>query len=121
MSGKASSMPLNDLTQIRQFMTGNGFIFAFFDTPWMSIYIFKFSLLFHPIFGFFAIFAGIVLTIFAIMNENTTKVKLAEANKLIEIQTYLSMQVYVREVYSRCQWCMQSMLKKIWQKILWFY
>ena len=36
--GKASSMPLSDLTQIRQFMTGNG-LFAFFDTPWMPIYI----------------------------------------------------------------------------------
>lgn len=78
--GKASSMPLNDLTQVRQFMTGNG-LFAFFDAPWIIIYI-AVLFMFHPIFGYFAIFAAIVLVALTIINEYSTKQKLAEANAL---------------------------------------
>lgn len=78
--GKASSMPLSDLTSIRQFLTGNG-LFAFFDAPWIPIYI-AVLFMFHPIFGYFAIGAAIVLVCFTIINEYSTKAKLAEANAL---------------------------------------
>jgi len=83
--GKASSMPLSDLTSIRQFMTGNG-LFAFFDAPWIPIYI-AVLFLFHPAFGYFAIFAAIVLVIFTILNEYSTKEKLAQANTLSRAST----------------------------------
>ena len=83
--GKASSMPLSDLTQIRQFMTGNG-LFAFFDAPWIPIYI-GVLFLFHPIFGYFAIFAAIVLVIITITNEYATKRKLKEANEFNSAST----------------------------------
>ena len=83
--GKASSMPMSDLTQVRQFMTGNG-LFAFFDAPWIPIYI-AVLFMFHPIFGYFAIFAAIVLVIFTVLNEYSTKEKLAEANGLNRAST----------------------------------
>lgn len=83
--GKASSIPLSDLTQVRQFMTGNG-LFAFFDTPWIPIYI-AVLFLFHPAFGYFAIFAAIVLVAFTIINEYVTKEKLGEANSLSRAST----------------------------------
>jgi ATP-binding cassette, subfamily C, bacterial EexD len=83
--GKASSLPLADLTAIRQFMTGNG-LFAFFDAPWIPIYI-AVLFMFHPVFGYFAIFAAIVLVIFTIVNEYSTKTKLAEANALNRAST----------------------------------
>ncbi|HIO95627.1 MAG TPA: type I secretion system permease/ATPase, partial [Campylobacterales bacterium] len=83
--GKASSMPLSDLTQIRQFMTGNG-LFAFFDAPWIPIYI-GVLFLFHPIFGYFAIFAAIILITITITNEYATKRKLKEANEFNSAST----------------------------------
>jgi len=83
--GKASSLPLSDLTSVRQFMTGNG-LFAFFDAPWIPIYI-AVLFMFHPMFGYFSIFAAIVLISFTIFNEYSTKVKLAEANTLSRAST----------------------------------
>ncbi|MDD4505236.1 MAG: type I secretion system permease/ATPase [Sulfurospirillaceae bacterium] len=113
MPGKASSAPLNDLTQIRQFMTGNG-LFAFFDLPWMPIYI-LILFLFHPFFGYFSIFAGIVLVVFAILNENTTKGKLGEANKLNRDSTvFVDMSLRNAEVINAMG--MHKNIKKIWQK-----
>ncbi|MAC47814.1 MAG: type I secretion system permease/ATPase [Oceanospirillum sp.] len=73
-----SAQPLSDLTSIRQFMTGNG-LFAFFDAPWMPIYI-GLLFLFHPAFGWFAIAAAVILFIVAIFNERTTRSRLMEAN-----------------------------------------
>ncbi|SHE86754.1 ATP-binding cassette, subfamily C, EexD [Modicisalibacter ilicicola DSM 19980] len=78
MPGKASAQPLNDLTSLRQFLTGNG-LFAFFDAPWVPVYL-GVLFLFHPWFGFFALGAGVVLFVLALINEKTTKDLLAEAN-----------------------------------------
>jgi len=76
----ASAQPLDDLTSLRQFLTGNG-LFAFFDAPWLPIYI-GLMFLFHPYYGWVAIFAAIVLLILAIINEKITHSVLAEANGL---------------------------------------
>ena len=77
---QASAQPLDDLTALRQFLTGNG-LFAFFDAPWLPIYI-GLMFLFHPYYGWVAIFAAIILTIIAIINEKSTHKILAEANGL---------------------------------------
>ena len=50
---RASSQPLDDLTSLRQFMTGNG-LFAFFDVPWMPVYI-AVMFIFHPLYGWAAV------------------------------------------------------------------
>lgn len=73
-----ASQPLNDLNSIRQFLTGNG-LFAFFDTPWMPIYI-GLLFVFHPAFGWFAVGAALILLCVAVLNERTTRKKLIEAN-----------------------------------------
>lgn len=75
----ASAQPLNDLTGLRQFTTGNG-IFAFFDAPWLPIYI-AVMFMFHPYYGWVAIGSAIVLLILAYFNEKGTSKALAEANK----------------------------------------
>ncbi|DAB28452.1 MAG: peptidase [Sulfurimonas sp. RIFOXYD12_FULL_33_39] len=111
--GKASSMPLNDLTSIRQFMTGNG-LFAFFDAPWIPIYI-AVLFMFHPVFGYFSIFAAIVLVSFTIINEYSTKAKLLEANNLNRASTiYVDSNIRNAEVINAMG--MKSNILGIWQE-----
>lgn len=76
--GQGTAQPMSDLTNVRQFLTGNG-LFAFFDAPWMPIYV-AVLFLFHPLFGWFAIGAALILVFVAYMNERSTKDLLAEAN-----------------------------------------
>ena len=74
----SNSQPLSDLSSLRQFLTGNG-IFAFFDAPWFPIYVFV-MFMFHPLFGYAAIFAGIVMVMLAYTTEKVTSKKLQDAN-----------------------------------------
>jgi len=77
--GSVSNMqPINDLSSLRQFLTGNG-LFAFFDAPWFPIYVFI-MFLFHPLFGVGAIFACTVMIALAYVTERTTSKKLQDAN-----------------------------------------
>lgn len=73
-----SSLAVNDLTNLRQFLTGNG-LFAFFDAPWFPIYV-GVMFMFHPWFGVSAIVAGIIMVALAYANEKATSEKLKEAN-----------------------------------------
>lgn len=75
---RANSQALDDLTALRQFMTGNG-LFAFFDAPWLPIYI-ALMFVFHPLYGWFSVATSILLVILAIANELATAKTLAEAN-----------------------------------------
>ncbi|WP_121628366.1 type I secretion system permease/ATPase [Poseidonibacter antarcticus] len=75
---RATSSPISDVTQMRQFMTGNG-LFAFFDAPWFPIYL-GILFIFHPYYGYFAIFAATVLVIVTYINEKHTKEPLGRAN-----------------------------------------
>lgn len=111
--GKASSMPLSDLTQVRQFMTGNG-LFAFFDAPWIPIYI-GVLFMFHPFFGYFSIGAALVLLTFTIINEYSTKNKLSEANKLNRAATlYVDSNIRNAEVINAMG--MKENIRGIWKK-----
>jgi ATP-binding cassette subfamily C protein EexD len=77
---RASSQPLDDLTALRQFMTGNG-LFAFFDAPWLPIYI-ALMFIFSPMFGYFACGTAFLLIIIAIAQEKATNKMLSEANNV---------------------------------------
>ena len=76
---KASSQPIDDLTGLRQFMTGNG-LFAFFDAPWLPIYI-AVLFMFHVSYGVMAIITVIILSLLAVLNEKMTGSKLKKANE----------------------------------------
>lgn len=84
-----SAQPLSDLLNLRQFLTGPG-LFAFFDAPWMPIYL-ALLFIFHPAFGFFAVFNSIVLSILTGLTEKTTKPELNKANRAaIEANQYVT-------------------------------
>ncbi len=77
---RATTQPLDDLTGLRQFLTGNG-LFAFFDAPWMPVYL-ALLFLFHPWFGWFSIVTAILLCLVALATEKVTTKTLSEANNV---------------------------------------
>ena len=79
-NGVAASQPLNDLTTIRQFVTGNG-LFAFFDAPWFPVYLIV-IFIFNVWLGLFALVGSALLVVLAVANERITKRPLAEAQQM---------------------------------------
>lgn len=79
---------LKDLTNIRQFLTGNA-LFAFFDAPWFPIYIFV-IFMFHPVLGAFALCGTTLLIILAYINEKISHQPLADANSVAVASTNLA-------------------------------
>lgn len=77
-SGGNAGQSLNDLTTLRQFLTGNA-VFAFFDAPWFPIYL-AVIFMFDTTLGFFALGGTIVLVALAFLNEKVSHKPLAEAN-----------------------------------------
>ncbi|WP_150050634.1 MULTISPECIES: type I secretion system permease/ATPase [Methylomonas] len=77
---RAGTQPLEDLTALRQFLTGNG-LFAFFDAPWLPIYV-ALLFVFHPWYGWFSVAIVLLLMAIAIVNEKLTAKPLAEANDM---------------------------------------
>lgn len=77
--GGNARQALTDLTQLRQFMTGNG-PFVLFDAPWFPIYLAVIFLL-HPLIGWFAVGAALILIALTAVTEFATQKPLAEANK----------------------------------------
>ena len=73
------SQPLNDLSTIRQYLSGQG-PFAFFDMPWMPFYL-GIIFLMHWVLGTAALFAAIVIFTLAVISERATRGPIQEATK----------------------------------------
>jgi ATP-binding cassette subfamily C exporter for protease/lipase len=78
--GGNAGQALADLTNIRQFLTGNA-LFAFFDAPWFPIYLIV-IFVFEPVLGLFAVGGTVILIALAVINERITKEPLTEANTM---------------------------------------
>ncbi|MDQ1829527.1 type I secretion system permease/ATPase [Massilia scottii] len=77
-AGGNAGQALSDLTNIRQFLTGNA-LFAFFDAPWFPIYLIV-IFFFQPLLGWFALGGTAILVILAVVNERVSHKPLAEAS-----------------------------------------
>jgi ATP-binding cassette, subfamily C, bacterial EexD len=75
----SDAQPLKDLNGIRMFMTGNGF-FAFFDAPWLPIYLLVMFAL-SPWYGLIAVVAAVVLITIAVFNQRVTAPLFEESAK----------------------------------------
>lgn len=76
----AAGQALNDMTQVRQFVTGPA-LFAFFDAPWFPVYL-AVILLFNVWLGVLASAGALLLVLLAVLNERLTQRPLAEASNL---------------------------------------
>jgi ATP-binding cassette subfamily C exporter for protease/lipase len=76
--GGNAGQALQDLTQLRQFLTGNG-LFAFFDAPWFPIYL-AVIFMFDVHLGIFALICVVIMVAIAYLNEVVSKKPLEEAN-----------------------------------------
>ncbi|MCM8595975.1 type I secretion system permease/ATPase [Accumulibacter sp.] len=80
LAGQNPAQALNDLTTMRQTLTGAGLI-ALADAPWMPIYLFVIFLM-HTHLGLFALFGVILLIALALINERASAAPLKEAQTL---------------------------------------
>ncbi len=79
-AGGNAGQALQDLTSVRQFLSGNS-LFAFFDAPWFPIYLIVLFLV-HPSLGIFALCGTFVHMGLALWNEKATTKPLTEANAM---------------------------------------
>ncbi|HXS80475.1 MAG TPA: type I secretion system permease/ATPase [Gammaproteobacteria bacterium] len=76
---QSGAQPLQDLQGLRQFVTGSG-LFAFFDAPWMPLYLLVMFAM-HPLYGWLGVFAALALLGISIANERSTAALLKSANQ----------------------------------------
>jgi ATP-binding cassette, subfamily C, bacterial exporter for protease/lipase len=79
-AGGNAGQALNDLTTIRQFLTGNS-LFAFFDAPWFPIYL-AVIFMFDWTLGVFSLVGTAILIVLAWANEVVSRKPLSEANSM---------------------------------------
>jgi HlyD family type I secretion membrane fusion protein len=65
------TQPIRDLDNVRSFLSGSGPV-AFFDLPWMPVYL-AICFLFHTLIGLTALFGAIVLVALTIVTEIKTR------------------------------------------------
>ncbi|MDD3354930.1 type I secretion system permease/ATPase [Zoogloea sp.] len=75
--GGNPSQAFSDLTNLRQFMTGNG-LFAFMDAPWTPIYLAVLFML-HPWLGVIGVVFSLILLALAWFSNRTTQAPLEKA------------------------------------------
>ncbi len=75
--GGNAGQALQDLTTVRQFLTGNA-LFAFFDAPWFPVYLVV-IFLFSPALGVFALCGTAILIGLAFLNEAVSRKPLEQA------------------------------------------
>ena len=94
---KASIQPFNDFQQIKNFLTGQT-IFAFFDVPWIPIYLFV-LFMFHTYYGTLALIIIFVVIAITLANEYSSKKHLEKANEtLIKSNKFLNNTISNMEV-----------------------
>jgi ATP-binding cassette subfamily C protein EexD len=77
--GSGTPQPMDDMSNVRQFLTGPG-ILALFDAPWTPVYL-AVMFLFHPWLGVYGVICTLIIAALTWANEVFTKAPLAKANE----------------------------------------
>lgn len=94
---QTATKAFSDLTNIRQFLTGNGII-AFFDAPWTPIYMVVLFML-HPLLGSVSLVGALLLSGMARLTDKLTMQPLEKAQDAnLQVSTYLSSKLRNAEV-----------------------
>lgn len=75
--GGGTAQPMRDLDAVREFLTGQG-LFAFFDAPWMPLYLIAVYII-HPAIFWLSLVGAVVLLLLALITEVATRRTLMEA------------------------------------------
>lgn len=111
---RATSQPIQDFQQLKQFLTGNA-IFAFLDSPWIPIYL-SVLFIFHKYYGYWAIIVAIIIFILAVLNELTTKEAIKKVSVLqIKSSDFVGKIIQNAEVIKALG--MRSNIRKKWLEI----
>ena len=111
-SGVNSAQPFADLTNLRQFLTGQG-LFAFLDAPWTPIYIAVIFML-HPFLGWLSIFFSLLQLAFAYISHRLTVGPLDKAMEAgMQVNTYVHSKLKNSEVIESMG--MLGDLRRRWQ------
>jgi ATP-binding cassette subfamily C exporter for protease/lipase len=92
---RSPARSFNDLLQLRQFLTGNG-IFAFFDVPWVPIYI-AVCFFLHPLIGWLSVLFALIQLSMAWLSHRLSAPP-AEAAQIAQVDVSQYVQNKVRNV-----------------------
>lgn len=110
------SQGLHDLTTVRQFITGNG-VFAFFDAPWLPLYLLVLFLL-HPWLGVAAVvFAGVQVWMAWWGHGHSQAAQLRSQKQQLAVQSFL--QSKLRNMEALAPMGMVATLWRRWQGHHW--
>ena len=116
-TGNANSgLLINDLNQVRQFMTGSS-VFAFFDAPWAPIFL-VILFFFHPLLGTLALVGSLVLFALALANELWAKQSLVLASQATTNANRLASDIINNAEVAQAMG-MQQNLQERWQSEHW--
>jgi ATP-binding cassette subfamily C exporter for protease/lipase len=94
-TNRSPARSFSDLLQLRQFLTGNG-IFAFFDVPWVPIYI-AVCFFLHPLIGWLSVLFALIQVSMAWLSHRLSAPP-AEAAQIAQVDVSLYVQNKVRNV-----------------------
>lgn len=109
--GKRSTKAFSDLIQIRQFLTANGII-AFFDLPWVPIYMAVLFFL-HPWLGFLGLLFALIQAMLAWLGHRHGIEPAEEANRA-NLEANVFLQSKLRNAETIESMGMLAGLKKLW-------
>ncbi|MFA6314272.1 MAG: type I secretion system permease/ATPase [Sterolibacterium sp.] len=110
--GRSPAQAFSDLTNVRQFLTGQG-LFAFMDAPWTPIYMFVLYML-HPMLGLLSVVFSVMLIGLAYLSHKLTIAPLDKAMEAgMQVNTYVHSKLRNAEVIESMG--MLNDLRRLWQ------